>query len=172
MPEVAFVMLGPVVKIDPARLPRGPNLHWLGPKSYATLPNYLGNWDAGWMPFALNRSTQFISPTKTPEFLAAGLPVTSTAVPDVVHDYGGRGLVRIADAATMPAALSASLEAPPADWLPRVDAMLARTSWDATWARMDAAIAAALTRGAPAAASASASASASLPKRSEARHDV
>jgi UDP-galactopyranose mutase len=170
MPEVAFVMLGPVVKIDPARLPRGPNLHWLGPKSYATLPNYLGNWDAGWMPFALNRSTQFISPTKTPEFLAAGLPVTSTAVPDVVHDYGGRGLVRIADAATMPAALSASLEAPPADWLPGVDAMLARTSWDATWARMDAAIAAALTRAAPAAASASASAS--LPKRSEARHDV
>jgi glycosyltransferase involved in cell wall biosynthesis len=162
MPEVAFVMLGPVVKIDPARLPRLPNVHWLGPKSYAALPDYLANWDAGWMPFALNRSTQFISPTKTPEFLAAGLPVTSTAVPDVVHDYGGQGLVRIADAATMPEALAASLEAPPPDWLPRVDALLARTSWDATWARMDAAIAAAMTR--PAIASGASG--------SEVRHDV
>jgi glycosyltransferase involved in cell wall biosynthesis len=162
MPEVAFVMLGPVVKIDPARLPRLPNVYWLGSKTYASLPDYLANWDAGWMPFALNRSTQFISPTKTPEFLAAGLPVTSTAVPDVVHDYGGKGLVRIADAATMPEALAESLKAPPPDWLPRVDAMLARTSWDATWARMDAAITAAMTR--PAAVATA--------KGSEVRHDV
>jgi glycosyltransferase involved in cell wall biosynthesis len=146
MPEVAFVMLGPVVKIDPARLPRGPNLHWLGPKTYAALPDYLANWDAAWMPFALNRSTQFISPTKTPEFLAAGLPVISTAVPDVVHGYGDDGLVRIADAAEMPAAIAAALEPPPPDWLARVDALLSRTSWDATWARMDGAIAAVLAR--------------------------
>jgi glycosyltransferase involved in cell wall biosynthesis len=146
MPEVAFVMLGPVVKIDPAGLPRLPNVHWLGPKPYAALPDYLANWDAGWMPFALNRSTQFISPTKTPEFLAAGLPVTSTAVPDVVHGYGDGGLVRIADADGMPAAIAASLDPPPPDWLARVDTLLARTSWDATWARMDGAIADVLAR--------------------------
>jgi glycosyltransferase involved in cell wall biosynthesis len=85
LPAIQFVMLGPVVKVDPARLPRRPNIHWLGPKPCAVLPDYLAHWDAGWMPFALNRSTRFISPTKTPEFLAAGLPVTSTAVPDVVQ---------------------------------------------------------------------------------------
>jgi glycosyltransferase involved in cell wall biosynthesis len=136
LPEVEFVMLGPVVKVDPARLPRGSNIHWLGPKSYADLPEYLANWDAGWMPFALNRATRFISPTKTPEFLAAGLPVTSTAVPDVVHDYGDTGLVRIADAGTMSATIDASLRERSADWTARVDALLARTSWDATWAGM------------------------------------
>jgi glycosyltransferase involved in cell wall biosynthesis len=136
LPEVSFVMLGPVVKVDPARLPRGSNIHWLGPKPYAVLPDYLAHWDAGWMPFALNRSTRFISPTKTPEFLAAGLPVTSTAVPDVVHGYGDKGLVRIADLETMPKALAASLRDPVADWLARVDTFLGQTSWDATWAEM------------------------------------
>jgi glycosyltransferase involved in cell wall biosynthesis len=136
LPAVQFVMLGPVVKVDPARLPRGPNIHWLGPKPYAVLPDYLAHWDAGWMPFALNRSTRFISPTKTPEFLAAGLPVTSTAVPDVVDGYGDKGLVRIAGPETMPEAIVDSLREPPSDWLARVDTHLARTSWDATWAGM------------------------------------
>ena len=73
-PGWRFVMIGPVAKIDPDSLPRSPNLHWLGAKSYAELPAYLSGWDAGFMPFALNESTRFISPTKTPEFLAAGLP--------------------------------------------------------------------------------------------------
>jgi glycosyltransferase involved in cell wall biosynthesis len=129
-------MVGPVVKVDPERLPRAPNIHWLGPRTYARLPDYLANWDAGWMPFALNRSTRFISPTKTPEFLAAGLPLASTAVPDVVHSYGTPGLVRIADAETMPEALASCLSPSSPDWRARVDAMLARTSWDATWAEM------------------------------------
>ena len=48
------------------------------------------------MPFALNEATRFISPTKTPEFLAAGVPVVSTPVPDVVRDWGSGGLVEIA----------------------------------------------------------------------------
>ena len=77
LPQTQFVMLGPVVKISHDELPRGPNLHWLGPKSYDDLPAYLANWQAGWMPFALNEATRFISPTKTPEFLAAGLPLRS-----------------------------------------------------------------------------------------------
>lgn len=135
-PEMQFVMLGPVVKIDPAGLPQAPNLHWLGRKSYAELPTYLGNWDAGWMPFALNESTRFISPTKTPEFLAAGLRVTSTAVADVVRGYGSTGLVAIADADTMAANLRASLRAPDPGWQARVAAQLAVSSWDSTWAGM------------------------------------
>jgi hypothetical protein len=135
-PEIQFVMLGPVVKIDPGTLPRAPNLHWLGPKAYADLPAYLGGWDAGWMPFALDASTRFISPTKTPEFLAAGLPLTSTAVADVVRGYGTRGLVAIADASGIAAKLRASLAPPDPGWRRRVETHLAETSWDGTWAEM------------------------------------
>jgi UDP-galactopyranose mutase len=74
-PDWHFVMLGPVVKIDPEMLPKTANIRWLGGKSYEELPQYMSNWDAAMMPFALNDSTRFISPTKTPEYLAAGLPV-------------------------------------------------------------------------------------------------
>lgn len=136
-PEIQFIMLGPVVKIDPATLPQAANLHWLGPKAYGDLPAYLGHWDAGWMPFALNDATRFISPTKTPEFLAAGLRVTSTAVTDVVRGYGDSGLVEIADASTVAGLLRASLVPTDADWRARVDSRLAQSSWDSTWAEMD-----------------------------------
>ena len=95
-PDWHFVMIGPVVKIDPATLPQRPNIHWLGGKSYNELPHYLAGWDVGFMNFALNEATKFISPTKTPEFLAAGVPVVSTPITDVVRPYGEKGLVEIA----------------------------------------------------------------------------
>ncbi len=136
-PEVSFVFLGPVVKIDPASLPQGVNLHWLGRKTYGELPAYLAHWDAGWMPFALNDATRFISPTKTPEFLASGLPVVSTAVPDVVRDYGLTGMVAIADETSIAAALRQSLGPQDPIWRRKVSAQLARTSWERTWAEMD-----------------------------------
>ena len=88
-PDWSFVMVGPVVKVDPARLPRAPNIHWLGQRAYAELPAYMAGWDVALMPFALNEATRFISPTKTPEYLAAGCPVVSTPVRDVVRSYGG-----------------------------------------------------------------------------------
>jgi len=78
------VLIGPVVKIDPATLPQNGNIHYLGSKTYTELPKYLSVWDIALIPFALNESTQFISPTKTPEYLAAGKPVIATAVRDVV----------------------------------------------------------------------------------------
>ncbi len=136
-PTMQFVMIGPVVKIDPASLPQAPNIHWLGGKTYAELPAYLAGWAAGLMPFAINDATRFISPTKTPEFLAAGLPVVSTAIRDVVRPYGEAGLVEIASTpeATL-AALAKVLLRPRADWLRRVDAQLAGGSWDATWTAM------------------------------------
>jgi len=141
-PDWAFAMIGPVVKIDPESLPRQPNIHWLGGKKYAELPRYMAGWDAGFMPFALNESTRFISPTKTPEFLAAGLPVVSTPVTDVVRDWGpkesgGPGLVEIAETPdTFAAALQTVLRRPRAPWLKQVDRRLAQLSWDRTWAEM------------------------------------
>jgi UDP-galactopyranose mutase len=140
-PELQLVMLGPVVKIDPASLPQAPNLHWLGGRRYEELPAYLAHWDLGFMPFALNESTRFISPTKTPEFLAAGLPVVSTPVVDVVRDYGGAGLVEVvSSAAEMADQADRLLRQPRAEWLARVDAQLATNSWDLTWTRMAALI--------------------------------
>lgn len=139
-PDWQFVMLGPVVKIDPADLPRPANIHWLGAKPYEALPDYLGGWDAGFMPFALIDSTRFISPTKTPEFLAAGLPVVSTPVRDVVRGYGAAGLVGIA---TGPGEMIAGLERAlgkrdDPQRLRAADAHIATMSWDATWAQMHA----------------------------------
>lgn len=94
-PEWQFVMVGPVCKVDPARLPRAPNLHWLGQQPYARLPHLAAGWEACLMPFALNAATRYISPTKTLEYLAAEKPVVSTPVHDVVGLYGD--VVEIAD---------------------------------------------------------------------------
>jgi len=113
-------------------LPRPPNIHWLGPVDYADLPRHLRGWDAGFMPFALNDATRHISPTKTPEFLAAGLPVVSTSVPDVVHDWGH--VIGIADEPdAFVAALEAALRNGRRAGLESVDRALARSSWDRTW---------------------------------------
>ncbi len=140
-PTMQFVMIGPVVKIDPATLPQAANIHWLGGKTYAELPAYLAGWKIGWMPFAINEATKFISPTKTPEFLAAGLPVVSTAIRDVVRPYGEAGLVEIASTAEETlAAFARVLLRPQRDWLAAVDAQLAKGSWDRTWAGMKAEI--------------------------------
>src|SRR5687768_1124713 len=125
-----FVFLGPVVKVDPAELPRAENIHYLGAKSYAELPAYLSGWDVALLPFARNDSTRFISPTKTPEYLAAGRPVVSTPIRDVVDPYARRGLVRIAEAAP---AFVAACEAAMRDGGANqavVDEFLAGSSWD------------------------------------------
>src|SRR3712207_2715978 len=99
------------------------------------------------MPFALNEATRFISPTKTPEFLAAGLQVVSTPIVDVVRDYGEAGLVAVADTATgLVLSAEALLAGPPKAWLERVDQRLAAGSWDRTWETMHALMRERLTR--------------------------
>ncbi len=136
-PDWNFMLLGPVVKIDADTLPRRRNLHWLGCKGYEELPSYLAHWDAGFMPFAINEATRFISPTKTPEFLAAGLPVVSSPIRDVMHDWSEAGLVEIGRSAEEFAVkLEQVLHGSRADWLADVDRRLAQLSWDDTWRRM------------------------------------
>lgn len=137
-PDWQIVMIGPVVKIDPASCPQRHNIHWLGARHYNELPLYLSGWDVGIMPFAINEATRFISPTKTPEFLAAGVPVVSTAINDVIRPYGERGLVEIASTAEQFVACAERLlSRPKSVWLERVDQHLAGSSWDLTWAAMD-----------------------------------
>ncbi|RWX78966.1 glycosyltransferase family 1 protein [Neorhizobium lilium] len=134
-------MVGPVVKIDPALLPQRDNLHWLGSRSYQELPQEMARWDIGIMPFAINEATRFISPTKTPEFLAAGLPVVCTPIRDVIRPYGQLGLVEIAATAEeMVAKIEILLARPRELWLAEVDAHLAKNSWDRTWDGMNAAM--------------------------------
>ena len=147
MPDVEFVMVGPFAKVDPAEMPRRENLHFLGQKTYAELPQYLAHWDVAMLPFALNDSTRFISPTKTPEYLAAGKPVVSTPIADVVRPYGDKGLVYIAgDAAAFQKAIHKALSEPQKERKAQADAFIARMSWDRTWAKMEAEISAAVAK--------------------------
>jgi len=87
-PDWHLVLVGPVVKIDPDTLPRRPNIHYFGQRSYEELPGYLAGWDVCLLPFARNDSTRFISPTKTLEYMAAELPIVSTPITDVAEPYG------------------------------------------------------------------------------------
>jgi glycosyltransferase involved in cell wall biosynthesis len=149
-PDWQFVVVGPVLKIDESSLPHRPNIHFLGKRSYDELPAYLGAWDVAIMPFAMNDATRFISPTKTPEYLAGGKPVVSTPITDVVSPYGETGLVRIAGTVdTFEAAIEASLGEDVDDLLRRADRFLATMSWDRTWREMDALIDGALSRNRP-----------------------
>ncbi len=137
-PDWQFVIIGPVVKIDPASLPNHPNIHYLGGKKYEQLPDYLAGWDIALLLFARNESTRFISPTKTPEYLAAGKPVISTSIRDVVRPYGELKLVEITDTADefIEAAEQILANSNQAEWLKKVDAFLENISWDKTWSQM------------------------------------
>jgi UDP-galactopyranose mutase len=138
-PDWSIVLVGPIVKISRDDLPDLPNIHWLGARPYADLPAYLAGWDVATMPFARNEATAFISPTKTPEYLAGGRPVVSTSIADVVRPYGEKGLARIADTPEdFVAAVEASLAEDPGPRLAVADAFLRGMSWDRTWLAMDA----------------------------------
>jgi UDP-galactopyranose mutase len=137
-PEWQFVMIGPVVKISDDELPKGDNLHYLGQKAYKELPNYLAHIDVAMMPFAINDSTRFISPTKTPEYLAAGKSVISTPIRDVVRPYGEKDLVVIADdCVSFVAGLEHLLNDDQRHRRSRADAFVNRLSWDQTWQDME-----------------------------------
>ena len=137
-PDWHFIVIGPTAKIDPATLPKNNNIHFIGMRDYKELPGYLAGWDVAMMPFALNEATKYISPTKTPEFLAAGRPVVSTSIHDVVHPYGDKKLVSIADT---PAEFDAAIEQylsteRSKQWQKDVDELLKTMSWDDIAERM------------------------------------
>lgn len=144
-PEWNIVMIGPVVKISEEELPRQPNIHWLGGKSYDELPQYLAGWDVALMPFAINESTRFISPTKTPEYLAGGKVVVSTPVTDVEAGYGKCPRVCIAETAEgfIAACETALVFAKTGEGAKIADAMIAESSWDKTQSEMAGLVAAA-----------------------------
>ena len=136
-PDWHIVMLGPIVKIDPAALPRRDNIHYLGPKQYSELPAYIASWDVALLPFARNDATRYISPTKTPEYLAAGKPVVSTSIHDVVRPYGEQGLARIADDVRgFVRACHAAMGEDAAERITQADAFLRQTSWEGTFSRI------------------------------------
>jgi UDP-galactopyranose mutase len=138
-PQYSFVFVGPVVKISPEDLPKAPNIFYLGRKSYAELPAYLRGWKAALMPFAHNDATRFISPTKTPEYLAAGRPVVSTRIADVVAAYEGTPGVYLVDGTSeFAGACDAACQMDPTtrQWRDAIDTKLAETSWDKTFSQM------------------------------------
>jgi UDP-galactopyranose mutase len=137
-PDWSIILVGPVAKLTPEELPKRPNIHYLGPKTYEELPCYLAGWDVALMPFAINEATKFISPTKTPEYLAGGKPVVSTAIADVVRQYGRLQGVYIAQTpATFIDRCENALELKSDNsWLEEADAVLADSSWDRCFARM------------------------------------
>jgi UDP-galactopyranose mutase len=137
-PDRSFVIIGPVVKIGEDELPRRPNIFYLGGKSYSELPEYVRGWDVAIMPFAINEATRFISPTKTPEFLAAGLPVVSTPITDVARHFGyqrrydRRHPGRIHESLRRGTERSGTF----GSWRDEVEAALSQCSWDETFEQM------------------------------------
>lgn len=133
-PEWQVCMVGPVVKIDPATLPRRPNIHYFGQQSYASLPGFLAGWDVCLLPFARNDSTRFISPTKTLEYMAAEKPIVSTPITDVAEPYGDIAYFGDSPEAFIGAcerAFSAG-DAERSARTAKMQQVLSRTSWDAT----------------------------------------
>ena len=135
LPKMAFVMIGPLAKISEEDLPREENIHYLGMKSYDLLPNYLRGFDIAMMPFALNDATKFISPTKTLEYMAAGKPIVSTAIKDVVRDYS-HCISIIHSAPEFAKTLEDLWRVYSPDNTANYEEILQNTSWDTTASRM------------------------------------
>jgi UDP-galactopyranose mutase len=136
-PDWHIVLVGPIVGISPAALPQASNIHYLGNKPYSVLPRYLAGWDVAIMPFVRNEATRFLSPSKTPEYLAGGRPIVSTSIRDVMRPYGALGLVEIAD--TPKEFEEAVKRVLASDAKPRwqnSDAFLEKVSWESTWRGM------------------------------------
>jgi glycosyltransferase involved in cell wall biosynthesis len=137
-PDWQIILIGPVVKIDPNSLPKNKNIHYFGIKSYQELPAYMAGWDVALIPFLLNESTRFISPTKTPEYLAANLPVVSTPIRDVVNPYGIQKLVHICTGCDefITAITKELTNTKKEEWQLQVTHFLKKISWDSTYKGM------------------------------------
>jgi glycosyltransferase involved in cell wall biosynthesis len=128
-PECSVVMVGPVVKVDPSTLPQRANIHWLGQRNYDELPRYLKAFDVCLMPFALNEATEYINPTKTLEYMAAGKPIVSTAVPDVITNFTPIVKVAMSNDDFVDAVV-ASAANPDSSMIQKGIEMATRSTWD------------------------------------------
>jgi UDP-galactopyranose mutase len=140
-PGWQLILVGPIADIDPFELPQAPNLHYLGPKLCGDLPAYIAGWDVAILPFAGDEARRVVVRTRTPEYLAAGKPVVSTPIRDVVKPFGEHGLARIADnTSAFVAAIEDAMREDPLERALAADAFLSDMSWDRTWQRMRTAI--------------------------------
>jgi UDP-galactopyranose mutase len=135
-PDWQFVLIGPIA-VEEAKLPKHSNIHYLGPKEYNELPAYMAGWNAAMLPFVRNSATRYVNPALVAMYLAAGRPIVSTSVWDVVHPYGEEDLVRIADTlaefiiAAADLGMDETCDLGP--WTERADQFLENASWDRTW---------------------------------------
>lgn len=135
-PHWSIVLVGPLTKVDPEILPKAPNLHWLGQRAYADLPALCKGFDLCLMPFALNEATEYINPTKALEYMATGREIISTAVADVVHNFGS--VVKIARTREEFVLLCESaLDQPDAEAIARGLKMAQQNSWDSIVAQLE-----------------------------------
>jgi len=134
-PDASVVMAGPLAKVEQSELPDLPNIHWLGQQAYETLPALVKGFDVCLMPFALNDATRYINPTKTLEYMAAGKPVVSTAVADVVRNFAPVVTVAHTPDAFLDAAARAARDPDPVLLREGIARAMA-ASWESTVAQM------------------------------------
>lgn len=137
-PSYQFIIVGPIINIDSKRLPLQNNIHFLGKKDYDTLPLYIAGWDCTIMPYYLNEYTQYTSPAKTLELLAAGKPIVSTPLPDIIYPYQKEKIVHTADTpenfiAKIDLAMNEKTDP---SWIDRVESYLEDNNWDSIFNRM------------------------------------
>ena len=109
MPDTTFALVGPLqVDVSTAS---APNLHFLGKKAHDDIPKYIGGFDVGIVPYLLSDYTANVYPTKLNEYLAMGIPVVATDLPEIRRFNGDHGPhVAVAkDAGEFAAALGAAL---------------------------------------------------------------
>lgn len=110
----AQVVLVGHARVDTSRLEAEPNIHLLGRKPFAELPAYLAAFDVALIPFAMNELTTAVNPIKLREYLSAGVPVVTTALPEIVPFADRPGTDVVADRAGFMAAVAARLASPTA----------------------------------------------------------
>lgn len=139
LPDVSFVMIGPFAKIERQDAAQAANIYYYGKRVYELLPNYLKGIDVAMMPFVIGPATRYISPTKTLEYLAAGKPIVSTPIHDVVRDY--QEVVGIAsDAEEFSRRIKDYLQESDEEKAKRLTALrsvMEKTSWEQTVLQMD-----------------------------------
>jgi glycosyltransferase involved in cell wall biosynthesis len=155
IPEATFTLVGPV-QCDVGPLLRRPNIRLLGARAHDDVPRYLKAFGAGIIPYRLTPYTETVYPTKLNEYLAMGIPVVSTPLPEVLRFNARHGdpVVVAGQAPAFAEGLRGALEADPAGAVERRIAVARQNDWEARMEPMMACLEAALARPGEAAAGA------------------